>query len=94
PEAFDILTCIGGYQQAIMQLTNLRIKLAYNPVVMVSYLGLLVRHGIKVDKGDHIVWAWFLWDSIHNYARTPRLDYARYNLTIYNQADFTVYGTL
>ncbi|KAG2336272.1 hypothetical protein BDR05DRAFT_896919, partial [Suillus weaverae] len=94
PEAFDILTCIGGYWHAIMQLTNLGIELAYNPGVMVSYSGRLVRHGIRVDKGDHIVWAWFLWDSVHNYAHTPRPDYARYNPTIYNQADFTIYGTL
>ncbi|KAG1778075.1 hypothetical protein EV702DRAFT_939786, partial [Suillus placidus] len=65
PKAFDILTCIGSYRQ---QLANLRIKLAYNPGVMVSYSGRLVRHGIRVDKGDHIVWAWFLRDSVHNYA--------------------------
>lgn len=102
PEAFDILTCIGNYQHAVMKLTNLGIELAYDPGVMVSYSGRLVRHGIKVKDGDRIVWAWFLRDSVHNYARTPRPDYARYNpadinahkLAKYNQADFAVYGTL
>ncbi|KAG1868424.1 hypothetical protein F4604DRAFT_1551397, partial [Suillus subluteus] len=77
PEAFDILTCIGSYRQATMKLPNLGIELAYNLGVMVSYLGHLVRHGIRVDEGNQIVWSWFLRDSIHNYARTPRPDYAR-----------------
>ncbi|KAG1771385.1 hypothetical protein EV702DRAFT_1049007 [Suillus placidus] len=101
PEAFDILTCIRSYCHAVMQLTNLGIDLVYNPGIMVSYSGLLVRHGIHVD-GDLIVWVWFLRDSMPNYAGTPRPDYARYNLVDldayklakYNQADFVVYGTL
>ncbi|KAG2074562.1 hypothetical protein BDR04DRAFT_973142, partial [Suillus decipiens] len=68
PKAFDILACIGNYQQAVMKLTNLGIELAYDPGVMVNYLGHLVRHGIEVKDGDCIVWAWFLWDSVQNYA--------------------------
>ncbi|KAG1823868.1 uncharacterized protein BJ212DRAFT_1261906, partial [Suillus subaureus] len=102
PEAFNILTCIGSYQHAILQLTNHGIDLVYNPGVMVSYLGCLVRHGIWVYEGDHIVWVWFLWDSVHNYAHTPHPDYTRYNsvdldtlkLAKYNQADFAIYSTL
>ncbi|KAG0699571.1 hypothetical protein DFH29DRAFT_1001909 [Suillus ampliporus] len=102
PEAFDILTSIGSYRHAVMQLTNLGIELIYNPGVMESYSGHLVRHGIHVDQGDWVVWAWFLWDSMHNYAGTPHLDYAVYNpvdldayqLAKYNQADFAMYGNL
>ncbi|KAG1882450.1 hypothetical protein F4604DRAFT_1577245 [Suillus subluteus] len=102
PEAFDILTCIGSYRHMVMQLKNFGIELAYNPGVMVSYSGRLIRHGISIPEGDRIVWAWFLRDSVHNYARTPRPDYARYNpadldayeLAKYNQADFVLYGTL
>ncbi|KAG1845826.1 hypothetical protein F4604DRAFT_1540599, partial [Suillus subluteus] len=60
-----------------MQLKNFGIELAYNPGVVVSYLGCLIRHGISVPEGNQIVWAWFLWDSVHNYARTPHPDYAR-----------------
>lgn len=100
PKAFDILTCIGSYNWAVMRLTNLSINSVYKPGVMVSYSGCLVRHGIQVDEGDRIVWAWFMRDSIHNYARTPRPDYAQYNssdfnackLPKYNQADFAMYG--
>ncbi|KAG1841154.1 hypothetical protein C8R48DRAFT_543900, partial [Suillus tomentosus] len=65
PEAFDVLTCIGSYGRAIMRLTNLGIDLVYKPGVMVSYSGRLVRHGIWVDEGDRIVWAWFMRDSMH-----------------------------
>ncbi|KAG1793250.1 uncharacterized protein HD556DRAFT_1238066 [Suillus plorans] len=102
PEAFDILTSIGNYRHAVMHLTNLGIDLVYTPGVMVSYSGRLVRHGIRVDDGDRIVWAWFLRDSVHNYARTPRPDYTRYDpshlnpsrVAKYNQADFAIYGTM
>ncbi|KAG2058422.1 hypothetical protein BDR06DRAFT_968434 [Suillus hirtellus] len=102
PEGFDILTCIGGYGHGVMQLTNLGIELAYDPGVMVSYSGRLVRHGVQVAKGDRIVWAWFMRDSVHNYAQTPRTEYAKYNLADfaiyhlaeYNQADFVRYCTL
>ncbi|KAG1829556.1 hypothetical protein DFJ58DRAFT_671833 [Suillus subalutaceus] len=102
PEGFDILTCIGGYDHGVMHLTNLGIDLAYDPGVMVSYSGHLVRHGVQVNKGDRIVWSWFMRDSVHNYARTPCTEYAKYNLADfatyhlaqYNQADFVRYCTL
>lgn len=86
PEGLDILMCTGGYDRAVMQLTNLGIDLVYNPGVMVSYSGRLVRHGVRVREGDKIVWAWFMRDSVHNYTRTPRTEYAHYN-----QADFARY---
>lgn len=99
PEGFDILTCIGSYKHAVMNLTNLGIDLLYNPGVMVSYSGRLVRHGVRVGDGDRIVWAWFMRDSVHNYAGTPRTefakyslaDFATYHLARYNQADFVRY---
>ncbi|KAG1873302.1 hypothetical protein C8R48DRAFT_769736 [Suillus tomentosus] len=47
PEGLDILTCTGGYDRTVMQLTNLGIDLVYNPGVMVSYSGRLVRHGVR-----------------------------------------------
>ncbi|KAG2053190.1 hypothetical protein BDR06DRAFT_886348 [Suillus hirtellus] len=98
-EGFDILTCIGSYKHAVMNLTNLGINLLYNPGVMVSYSGWLVRHGVQVGDGDRIVWAWFMRDSVHNYARTPCTEFAKYSLANfatyhlarYNQADFVQY---
>ncbi|KAG1894249.1 uncharacterized protein F5891DRAFT_961807 [Suillus fuscotomentosus] len=100
-EGFDILTLIGSYDNAVMNLTNLGIDLAYNPGVMVSYSGRLVRHGIQVSEGDRIIWAWFMWDSMHNHAQTPCTEYAKYSLADfmmyhlarYNQADFIQYWT-
>ncbi|KAG2341752.1 hypothetical protein BDR05DRAFT_862418, partial [Suillus weaverae] len=65
PEGFDILTCIGGYDNGIMQLTNLGIDLAYDSGVMVSYSGRLMRHSIRVGEGDRIIWTWFMRDSVH-----------------------------
>ncbi|KAG1868408.1 hypothetical protein F4604DRAFT_1927265 [Suillus subluteus] len=101
-EGFDILTCIGGYGHGVMHLDNLGIDLAYDPGVMVSYSGCLVRHGVWVAEGDRIVWSWFMHDSMHNYARTPRTEYAKYSLSHfaiyelakYNQVDFVLFRTL
>ncbi|KAG2054012.1 hypothetical protein BDR06DRAFT_884979 [Suillus hirtellus] len=96
PEAFDILTCIGSHKYVVMNLTNLGINLLYNLGVMVSYSGWLVRHSVRVGDGDRIVWAWFMQDSVHNYARTPHTEFAKYSLATYhlaryNQADFVRY---
>ncbi|KAG1850783.1 hypothetical protein C8R48DRAFT_539029, partial [Suillus tomentosus] len=60
----------------LMHLINLSIDIAYDPSVMVGYLGRLVRYGVQVDESDRIVWAWFVHDSVHNYTRTPHPEYA------------------
>ncbi|KAG2058072.1 hypothetical protein BDR06DRAFT_877060 [Suillus hirtellus] len=101
PEGFDILTSIRSYDNAVINLTNLEIDLGYNPGVMVSYSGRLVRHSVQVSEGNRIVWAWFMQDSVHNHARTPCTEYAKYSLANfamyhlarYNQADFIQYWT-
>jgi len=78
PEAFDIMTSFGQHEPALMHLTNLGIKLVYDSAVMVACSCRLIRHGISVDHGDRIVWAWYMRDSVHNHVLTPRPDYARY----------------
>jgi hypothetical protein len=79
PEAFDIMTSIGAYAPAIMDLKNLGIKLAYDSGVMVAFSCRLVVHEMYVESGDRIVWAWFMRDSIHNYVATPRPEFAKFD---------------
>ena len=83
PEAFDIMTSIGVYTPATMDLKNLGIKLAYHSGVMVAFSCRLVVHEMYVESGDRIVWAWFMRDSIHNYVATPRPEFASYNRFIH-----------
>ena len=79
PEAFDIMTSIGAYLPAIMNLKNFGIKLTYDSCVMVGFSCRLVVHEMYVESGDRIVWAWFMRDSLHNFVATPRPDFARYD---------------
>jgi hypothetical protein len=79
PEAFDIMTSIGVYVPAVMNLKNFSIKLKYNSCVMVAFSCRLVVHEMYVESGDRIVSAWFMRDSVHNYVGTPRSDFARYD---------------
>src|SRR6267154_834094 len=53
------LSSFGQHEPALMHLTNLGIKLVYDSTVMVTCSCRLIRHGISVDHGDRIVWAWY-----------------------------------
>ncbi|KAG2747987.1 hypothetical protein P692DRAFT_201715939 [Suillus brevipes Sb2] len=65
PKGFDIMTSVGHYCDGLMTLYNLSIRLQYNPGAMVGCSGHIVRHGVTYT-GNHIVWAWFIRDSLHN----------------------------
>ncbi|KAG1843424.1 hypothetical protein C8R48DRAFT_678765 [Suillus tomentosus] len=77
PEGFDVMTSVGHYYDGLMTLSNLGIQLRYNSGAMVACSGLIVRHGVTFT-GDHIVWTWFMRDSLHNFLGTPRPQYASY----------------
>jgi hypothetical protein len=79
PEAFDIMTSIGVYHPTVMNIQNFGIKLIYDSCVMVAFSCRLAVHGMHVESGDRIVWAWFMRDSVHNFVATPRPDFARYD---------------
>ncbi|KAG2031182.1 hypothetical protein BDR03DRAFT_876574, partial [Suillus americanus] len=51
----------------------------YNSGAMVGCSGHIVRHGVTYTS-DHIVWAWFMRDSLHNFVGTPWPLYATYVL--------------
>jgi hypothetical protein len=77
PEGFDIMTSVGHYCDGLMTLSNLGIQLRYNLGAMVGCSGHIVRHGVTYT-GDHIVWAWFMHDSIHNFVGTAWPSYVTY----------------
>ncbi|KAG1787530.1 uncharacterized protein HD556DRAFT_1312716 [Suillus plorans] len=77
PEGFNVMTSVGHYCGGLMTLSNLGIQLHYNSGAMVACSGHIIRHGITFT-GDHIVWTWFMRDSLHNFVGTPRPQYATY----------------
>ncbi|KAG2067442.1 hypothetical protein BDR04DRAFT_986172, partial [Suillus decipiens] len=64
PEGIDVMSSIGHYYNGLMTLSNLGIHLRYNSGAMVGCSGCIVRHGVT-STGDCIVWAWFMWDTLH-----------------------------
>ncbi|KAG1889747.1 uncharacterized protein F5891DRAFT_921651, partial [Suillus fuscotomentosus] len=75
PKGFDVMTSVGHYCDGLMTLSNLGIQLRYNSGTMVACSGHNVRHGVTFT-GDHIVWTWFIHDSLHNFVGTPQPQYA------------------
>jgi len=77
PEGFDAMTSVGNYCGGLMTLSNLGIQLQYNSGAIFGCSGRIVRHGITFT-GDHIMWTWFMRDSLHNFVGTPWAQYAKY----------------
>jgi hypothetical protein len=71
PEYFDILTTVGNYSHGWMTMPSLQLVLKYNSRCMITFSGRIVRHGVDHVDGDWIAWAWYMRDSVHNYARVP-----------------------
>ncbi|KAG1852526.1 hypothetical protein F4604DRAFT_1686629 [Suillus subluteus] len=77
PEGFNVMTSVSHYDDGFMTLSNLGIQLRYNSGAIIGCSGCIVRHGVTFT-GDHIMWAWFMCDSLHNFVGTPRPQYATY----------------
>ncbi|KAG1855365.1 hypothetical protein DFJ58DRAFT_841156 [Suillus subalutaceus] len=73
PEVSAALKGKGGPEIMI----SMHIRLQYNSGAMVGCSGHFVRHGVTYT-GDHIVWAWFIHDSLQNFVGTPQPSYATY----------------
>jgi hypothetical protein len=71
------MTSVGNYCGGLMTLSNLGIQLQYNSGAIFGCSGHIVRHGVTFT-GDHIMWTWFMHDSLHNFVGTPRAQYAKY----------------
>ncbi|KAG2114327.1 uncharacterized protein F5147DRAFT_650105 [Suillus discolor] len=52
-------------------------SLQYNSGTIVACSGHIVRHGVTFTS-DHVVWTWFMHDSLHNFVGTPWPQYAKY----------------
>ncbi|KAG2129656.1 uncharacterized protein EDB93DRAFT_1108643 [Suillus bovinus] len=81
----EIHVRLGIYHLVVMDFMNLGIKFLYDSGSMLAASCCLVRHHMNVEEGSHIVTAWYMRDSIHNFVGTPRTDYAKYgNIVRYN----------
>ncbi|KAG1849096.1 hypothetical protein C8R48DRAFT_677149 [Suillus tomentosus] len=63
---------IGGYTSVRMKMPNIGIEIAYNPGVMASTLGRIVRHGVNWVNSDQVGWMWYMRDDIHEFVDVPQ----------------------
>jgi hypothetical protein len=77
PEALDVMMTVGNYGPAVMDLPNLGIRLGYDSGTMVATSCRIVRHGVDVDRGDRVMWAWYMRDTVHNFVDIPRPQHPR-----------------
>ncbi|KAG1742285.1 uncharacterized protein EDB91DRAFT_1081463 [Suillus paluster] len=54
---FDILTTVGNYSNACMSMPSLQLEFMYDPGVMITFSGRIVRHGVHEVAGDQVAWA-------------------------------------
>jgi hypothetical protein len=62
---YDILTTIGPYQQATLELPGIGLKLQYNPGTVVGFSGKILRHGVPQCDGERVCLAYYMRDKVH-----------------------------
>jgi hypothetical protein len=77
PEALGVMMSVGEYGEVVMVFPNLGIRLGYDSGTMVATCCRIVRHAVDVDRGDRVMWAWYMRDTVHNFVDIPRPQHAR-----------------
>jgi hypothetical protein len=65
PQWYDMLTPVGPYQQAVLDLPGVGLKLAYESGTVVGLSGKVLRHGVKACDGERICLAYYMRDKVH-----------------------------
>lgn len=60
----DLLVALGKYQEGIMTLPGLGVKLLYNPGTVVGISGRVLQHGVECD-GERACLAYYMRDKVH-----------------------------
>lgn len=63
-EWMDLLVALGKYQEGIMTLPGLGVKLLYNPGTVVGISGRVLQHGVECD-GERACLAYYMRDKVH-----------------------------
>jgi hypothetical protein len=64
-EWYDILATIGPYKEAVLDLSNIGLRLQYNSGTLVHLGGRLLRHGVHRTEGDRVCLAFYMRDNVH-----------------------------
>ncbi|KAG1717618.1 hypothetical protein EDB19DRAFT_1652911 [Suillus lakei] len=58
PQWFNVMTSVGNYGAARMEMPNIGIEIVYGPGAMAVGSGRILRHGVDMGTG-RIAWVWY-----------------------------------
>lgn len=65
---YDVLATFGNYVGGILEMSNIGLKVSYDPGTVVALCGKSIRHGAGEVGGDRICLAYFMRDKVHQWA--------------------------
>lgn len=68
---YDLLVTLGSYQGCDLELPGLGLSLDYPPGTVVGLSGTVVQHAVYGRKKDRMCYAYFMRDSVHEWAGVP-----------------------
>jgi len=75
-EWYDLLTTVGPYQEAILELPGVGLKFSYESGTVLGISGRLLRHGVSEADGERMCVAYFMRENVQNRMETK---YAGWN---------------
>lgn len=68
---YDLLVTLGAYRNCDLNLPGLGVSLEYGPGTVVGIAGSVLEHAVTSFEGDRLCHAYFMRDSVHEWAGTP-----------------------
>lgn len=68
---YDLLAALGSYRNCHLELPGVGISLEYAPGAVVGISGQVLEHGVPDFDGDRVCYAYFMKDSVHEWAKVP-----------------------
>lgn len=65
---FDVLCTFGVYDDGVMELPSLGVRLEYNTGTMVALAGRVIPHGVARSAGKRVSLAYFMRQTVHERA--------------------------
>jgi hypothetical protein len=65
PQWYDILTTVGPYKDAVMELPTIGLRFAYESGSVMAFSGKMLRHGVPPCQGERICLAYYMRDRVH-----------------------------
>lgn len=72
---YDLLVTLGEYQNCQLELPGVGVSLEYGPGTVVGLCGMVLEHEVPDFEGKRLCYAYFMRDSVHEWAEVPPGDW-------------------